>query len=346
MEKSLKFCIFLSILSTVVILHMTLKYKSEAEQSEKTLLNLIERSNVIKGINTRKLESINNRKLETVEELPIEETERVPDLNQYVNGKRLPNALIIGEMKGGTTALSAFLGSHPNISMAPKEVNFFDLHYEEGFDWYREKMSPSTENQTVMEKSVYFGSTLEPCARIKKYKPDIKMLLILRDPITRAISQFSMRSKNEKFFKTRNFEDFILQHDTGNINKYSDFISRGMYYQSMKNWMKCFKISDIHIVDGDNFKKNPLQELKKVEKYMGFRPYYSEANIYYSKENRAFCYVENGDKKCLPSWVSRSHRNISSNTLRKLHEFYYPLNKKFMNLVQREFSWKMKFKDS
>ena len=74
-----------------------------------------------------------------------------------------------------------------------------------------------------------------------------------------------MRSKNEKFFRTQNFQDFILQHDTGNINKDSDFISRGMYYQSMKNWTKCFKLNDIHIVDGDNLKRILYRSVKKTK---------------------------------------------------------------------------------
>ena len=69
---------------------------------------------------------------------------------------RFPDALLIGEMKCGTTALQTFLNLHPNISFAEGEINFFGLNNKKGFDWYRKRMPNATSGQLIMERSVYF----------------------------------------------------------------------------------------------------------------------------------------------------------------------------------------------
>jgi Sulfotransferase family len=109
----------------------------------------------------------------------------------------LPNLVVIGAQKCGTTSLDRYLGFHPEISMAhPKELNFFVAgmpwgNWEKGIDWYRghfDSRSPirgeSSPNYTVLE--VAEGTAERMHSRI----PDARLIFLVRDPIERAISHY------------------------------------------------------------------------------------------------------------------------------------------------------------
>ena len=60
----------------------------------------------------------------------------------YEHTPRLPNFLIVGAMRSGTTALARYLGAHPDVFVAPeKEIHFFDRYYDRGIGWYEDRFS-------------------------------------------------------------------------------------------------------------------------------------------------------------------------------------------------------------
>ncbi len=107
--------------------------------------------------------------------------------------RRLPRLLIIGVRKGGTRALLEMLNLHPAIAMVPAEVHFFDKveHYERGLDWYREQMPLSRPEQLTVEKSPSYYVTPEVPERVWAMNPAVQLILIVRDPVTRLLSDFA-----------------------------------------------------------------------------------------------------------------------------------------------------------
>ena len=107
--------------------------------------------------------------------------------------RRLPRLLIIGERKGGTRALLEMLNLHPNIAMVPVEVHFFDKfdNYQKGLDWYRSQMPLSTDGQLTVEKSPSYYVTPEVPERVYAMNPHVQLVLIVRDPVTRLLSDFA-----------------------------------------------------------------------------------------------------------------------------------------------------------
>ncbi|XP_072042126.1 heparan sulfate glucosamine 3-O-sulfotransferase 1-like [Amphiura filiformis] len=104
--------------------------------------------------------------------------------------RRFPQAVISGTKKGGTTTLKYFLSYHPDVAMATKEMKFFNSNYKKGMDWYKENMPYSTETQVTIEKTPgYFVGHAIP-ERINSFLPDTKIIIIMRDPVKRAISDF------------------------------------------------------------------------------------------------------------------------------------------------------------
>lgn len=108
-------------------------------------------------------------------------------------GRRLPQALIVGVRKCGTRALLEMLFLHPRIQKAAGEVHFFDRdeNYERGLDWYRKKMPYSFRGQITIEKSPSYFVTPEVPERVRAMNASIKLMMIVRDPVTRAISDYT-----------------------------------------------------------------------------------------------------------------------------------------------------------
>ena len=81
---------------------------------------------------------------------------------------------------------------HPQIAMVPFEVHFFDKseRYRRGLDWYRGQMPISGENQLTVEKSPSYYVTPEVPERVYAMNPHVQLVLIVRDPVTRLLSDF------------------------------------------------------------------------------------------------------------------------------------------------------------
>lgn len=107
--------------------------------------------------------------------------------------RRLPQAIIIGVRKCGTRALLEMLYLHPRVQKAAGEVHFFDRdeNYNRGLEWYRSKMPHSYGGQITIEKSPSYFVTPEVPERIRAMNSSIKLLLIVREPVTRAISDYT-----------------------------------------------------------------------------------------------------------------------------------------------------------
>lgn len=109
--------------------------------------------------------------------------------------RKLPDALIIGVKKGGTRALLEFVRLHPDVRAAGSEVHFFDKYYKKGFQWYRHCMPPTLEGQVTMEKTPSYFITKEVPKRVHNMNPATKLIVVVRDPVTRAVSDYTQAAR-------------------------------------------------------------------------------------------------------------------------------------------------------
>ncbi|XP_031412239.1 heparan sulfate glucosamine 3-O-sulfotransferase 3A1-like [Meleagris gallopavo] len=129
--------------------------------------------------------------------------------------KRLPQAIIIGVKKGGTRALLEFLRVHPDVRAVGAEPHFFDRNYEQGLAWYRDLMPRTLEGQITMEKTPSYFVTKEAPARISSMAKGTKLIVVVRDPVTRAISDYTQTLSKKPDIPT--FESLTFKNRTTEI---------------------------------------------------------------------------------------------------------------------------------
>lgn len=252
----------------------------------------------------------------------------------------MPNCIIIGVQKAGTLALLWFLGSHPQVARNPEinEYNFFDFNYKNGLDWYKNKMPYSLPGQVVIEKTpTYFRSSEVP-ARIFKMNPRINLILTVRDPVHRALSDYLMRKRlsgrHKKHWKNESFESSWRRYAS-------------TYDEKFEVWLKYFDKKQIHVVDGDALTVNPVKELNKIELFLKIDQYFDDSIVVFSETKGFYCLKKPGSRdvssadnvECLNRGKGNQHPNISEAVEKEMRAFFRPHNKRFYQLSGRNFDW-------
>lgn len=255
--------------------------------------------------------------------------------------QRMPHSIIIGVRKGGTRALLEMLDIHPSVAAAATEVHFFDWdeNYARGFDWYRGLMPYSYPHQITVEKTPgYFTSPMAP-ERIRTMNSSIKLLLILRDPAERVVSDYTQVYFNrlEARKPVRPIEELLVRG--GALNTRYKAIQRSLYHLHMRNWLRHFPLTQIHLVDGDTLVRDPLPELRRVERFLELPPRIAASNFYFNQTKGFYCIRSDGRERCLHESKGRPHPPVNGTVLRQLRAYFRPHNRSFYRLVGRNFHW-------
>ncbi|XP_076855476.1 heparan sulfate glucosamine 3-O-sulfotransferase 3A1 [Brachyhypopomus gauderio] len=255
--------------------------------------------------------------------------------------KKLPQAIIIGVKKGGTRALLEFLRVHPDIRAVGAEPHFFDRNYENGLDWYRELMPKTLEGQITMEKTPSYFVTREAPARIHSMSRSTKLIVVVRDPVTRAISDYTQTLSKKPDIPT--FESLTFKNrTTGLIDTSWSAVQIGIYAKHLDNWLQFFPMHQILFVSGERLISDPAGELGRVQDFLGLKRIITDKHFYFNQTKGFPCLKKaEGSSKphCLGKTKGRTHPNIHPEVVRRLRDFYRPFNMKFYQMTGRIFGW-------
>ncbi|XP_070846809.1 heparan sulfate glucosamine 3-O-sulfotransferase 3A1-like [Chaetodon trifascialis] len=255
--------------------------------------------------------------------------------------KKLPQALIIGVKKGGTRALLEFLRVHPDIRAVGAEPHFFDRNYENGLEWYRELMPKTLEGQITMEKTPSYFVTREAPARISAMSRDTKLIVVVRDPVTRAISDYTQTLSKKPDIPS--FESLTFKNrTTGLIDTSWSAIQIGIYAKHLDNWLQYFPMGQILFVSGERLISDPAGELGRVQDFLGLKRIITDKHFYFNQTKGFPCLKKaEGSSKphCLGKTKGRTHPNIDPEVVQRLRDFYRPFNMKFYQMTGRFFGW-------
>ncbi|XP_076154109.1 heparan sulfate glucosamine 3-O-sulfotransferase 3A1-like [Alosa pseudoharengus] len=255
--------------------------------------------------------------------------------------KKLPQAIIIGVKKGGTRALLEFLRVHPDIRAVGAEPHFFDRNYDNGLEWYRDLMPKTLEGQITMEKTPSYFVTREAPARISAMSRDTKLIVVVRDPVTRAISDYTQTLSKKPDIPS--FESLTFKNrTTGLIDTSWSAIQIGIYAKHLDNWLQYFPMGQILFVSGERLISDPAGELGRVQDFLGLKRIITDKHFYFNQTKGFPCLKKaEGSSKphCLGKTKGRTHPNIDPEVVQRLREFYRPFNMKFYQMTGRIFGW-------
>ncbi|MEX1053801.1 MAG: sulfotransferase domain-containing protein [Nitrosopumilaceae archaeon] len=254
-----------------------------------------------------------------------------------------PDYLIIGVARSGSTSLYQYLIQHPDVGPAlTKQIHFFDRYFDRGIEWYK-VCFPFIWNKfyrkNILKKNFVTGEAtvhyiMHPLApkRISKIIPNVKLIVMLRNPIDRAYSHYKMEydGKNE----TLSFEEAIKQEEKrleGEFEKlervenyfsleypHHAYLTSGIYIDQLKRWMQYFPKEQFLILKSEDFSHNPSVIYNQILEFL------------------------NLPKFELPEY-KRLHEKIyekmNPDTRRKLIEFFRPYNEQLYSLLNRNFHW-------
>uniref|UniRef100_A0A8C7E1T0 Sulfotransferase n=1 Tax=Naja naja TaxID=35670 RepID=A0A8C7E1T0_NAJNA len=255
--------------------------------------------------------------------------------------KRLPQALIIGVKKGGTRALLEALRAHPDVRAVGTEPHFFDRNYGHGLDWYRELMPRTLEGQLTMEKTPSYFVTGEAAGRIHAMAKDTKLIVVVRDPVTRAISDYTQTLSKKPEIPT--FEVLAFKNRTlGLIDASWSALRIGLYALHLESWLQYFPLAQMHFVSGERLILDPAGELAKVQAFLGLRRVVTEKYFHFNQTKGFPCLKkpeESGAPRCLGKSKGRTHPVIDQDVIQRLRKFYKPFNVMFYQMTGQDFQW-------
>ncbi|KAM9473983.1 heparan sulfate glucosamine 3-O-sulfotransferase 4-like [Salvelinus alpinus] len=257
--------------------------------------------------------------------------------------KKLPQAIIIGVKKGGTRALLEALRVHPDIRAVGNEPHFFDRNYEKGLDWYRDLMPSTLEGQITMEKTPSYFVTSHAPKRIHTMARDIKLIIVVRNPVTRAISDYTQTLSKKPEIQT--FEVLAFKNRTlGLIDASWSALRIGIYALHLETWMQYFPLAQMHFVSGERLIVDPAGEMGKVQDFLGLKRIVTDKHFYFNKTKGFPCLKKPEDSstpRCLGKSKGRTHPKIDPDVIRRLHKFFKPFNMMFYQMTGQNFEWEL-----
>jgi hypothetical protein len=255
----------------------------------------------------------------------------------------LPDFIIIGAQRSGSTSLYNYLVKHPGVVPGlMKEMHYFDTHFNKGISWYRsffplsstaQKLERSHQHKIITgESTPYYLFYPHAPRRMQSTIPEIKLIVLLRNPVERAYSHYQHevklgledlpfgdaieREKSElpgetsKIMKDENYHSFIHQN-------YS-YLSRGIYIEQLEVWDKYFSMDNMLVLKSEDLFSKPGDVLDQACKFLGIKKHaFSEYQIHNS----------------LP------YPDLEPDFHRLLTEYFEPYNNRLYQFLGVDFGW-------
>jgi hypothetical protein len=266
---------------------------------------------------------------------------------------RTPEFCIIGAQKAGTSTLWRVLSQHPEIFMPKKkELNFFfdDAEFKQGLTYYERFFDDAEDGQVCGEASPGYICHPRVPLRLKRLLKNPKLILILRDPIQRAYSQYW---DNRRWLREKHqFDDLVAQplHQVFRPGK-PNYFSRGLYSLYLERYLKLFHREQILVLWFDELRSNPTSVFRQCFDFLGvsadfpldtltqpvnFRFFFDNPlYLYFFSRPSLAAYLPPGTRKMMRFGRQTAYKPepISERTHAKLMEYYAPFDGKLTEIL-------------
>jgi hypothetical protein len=254
----------------------------------------------------------------------------------------LPDFVIIGARKAGTTFLYNLLSRHPHVEpVAAKELHYFDnLMEEKDIEWYRRcfpKPRWKDGQKTITgEATPYLAHSLA-AERMARVVPQVRLIALLRNPVDRAYSDYQHVVKRGRH-QTQSFEEAIRRRrrgrstmkvgqssaaGTAGFDERSKYLSRGIYADQLERWLRFFADEQLLVLKSEDLFGRTPDTFRVVREFLGLPAWEPAAwEEVLEKRNRG-----------------AYRQEMDPDTRRRLEEFFEPHNRRLYELLGIDFGW-------
>jgi hypothetical protein len=232
----------------------------------------------------------------------------------------LPDFLIIGGKKCGTTSLYFLLAQHPLVDpAAKKELHFFNRHFDAGIEWYRRcfltpRWKDGRRSITGEATPEYLTHPSAP-KRAVEVIPQVRLIALLRNPVDRAYSDYQQAVRGGR--ESRTFEEAMEYANLADAPR--NYLSKSIYVDQLKRWSTFFSEEQLLVLKSEDFFEHPQQTLKAVLDFLELPDW----------EPRAWEIRKKG----------RYEQGIDLSTRRTLEEYFEPHNRRLYDYLGVDFGW-------
>lgn len=255
----------------------------------------------------------------------------------------LPDYVIIGAQKCGTSSLYRYLNEHPDVAAAAgKEVHYFDWHYGRGTNWYRAHFPTALSREMFRarngrplvtgEASPYYLFHPHAPQRVKALLPNVKLVALLRDPVERAVSAYhhQVRAGEESLslVEALDREPDRLAGEIARLAQDSSYrsaahrrfsyLARGVYVDQLETWFRFFPREQVMVIRSEDFFENPGPIVADVMRFLG---------------------LPKGPSSTFRRFNAGDYGSIDPAVRTRLTAYFAPHNQRLYDLLGRDFGW-------
>ncbi len=256
----------------------------------------------------------------------------------------LPEFIVIGAMRCGTSQFYDLLTQHPNVrKAAAKELHYFDRpeRFEKGIEWYRKCFPAPPRNAgqisiTGEATPSYLAAPQVP-ERVAEVVPEARLIVLLRHPVDRAYSHYHLLARRGF---APSFEEALEAEQTGLLDGEDEpsdrerssnvgdapptkLLAKGMYVDQLARWRQFFGEEQLLVLKSEDFYKSTADTLKIVQDFLGL-PHRELALLPRGKTSRSTEY---------------RYEPMEPVTRQRLEEFYEPYNQRLYEYLGVDFGW-------
>ncbi len=271
--------------------------------------------------------------------------------------------LVIGAQKSATTWLFDCLQCHPQLQLPAKkrEVEYLggDLYQNNGADWYFSLLGEPQPNKKLGDVSVEYIYDPRSAEVVHHYAPKVKMILSLREPVSRAISAYYWHVR-KKTIPDLSLEDALFrallifeQEGLESTNKLVDILKRGFYDVQLAHYLCFFSIDQFMFVLYEDIDKSPDRVLKAIYNYIevddNFKPLSLKAkpkrNTYlepliglqrrFSSSKVMNKSLDIANQVLASAGIQKNKPQLSAALQNRLHDFFQPHNSQLLTMINK-----------
>ncbi len=186
----------------------------------------------------------------------------------------LPTFVVAGAQKCGTSTLHGLLQDHPQILMSrPKELHFFDRHWDRGLDWYTSQFTPGAKHRQFGESTPVYMYDVIGRQRMIETLPDARIVVILRDPIKRAYSHYwqyreTGRERAPTFERALEVEPKRLAGNKPRRRDRYAYVDRGLYVDQLEVLEDAYGRERLHVLLLDDLAADRVAALEALFSFL------------------------------------------------------------------------------